>query len=53
MWRAEDYFMIWASLAVCYIVAATAFYSLAAKTAQAEVELVVVEGQSDSHSRAA
>lgn len=45
--------MIWVTIAVCYVVAAIAFYTVAAKTATPQAELMVVEGANDSQSKAA
>lgn len=36
--------MIWIGIAACYMIAAGAFYFLAAKTAAPAVELTIVEG---------
>ncbi|ARU40503.1 hypothetical protein CCB80_04845 [Armatimonadetes bacterium Uphvl-Ar1] len=48
--QAEDYIMIWIGIAACYLIAAGAFYTLAAKTAAPAVELRVVEGGAGEYS---
>lgn len=45
--------MVWVTIGICYVVAAVAFYTVAAKTATPQVELMVVDGANEANSKAA